>query len=123
MFLSFRTLISPVQALCLHTLTVLVHQHPNLHAAIQARLHNLTLMYLSGSYPSTCEDILVQSAADLHSVLHLTGGKVRGATAWRKSVDSAISGAFSAFSEITSTFGQAHGTRGALIVACTACSQ
>jgi hypothetical protein len=112
-----------MQALCLHTLTALVHQHPNLHAAIQARLQNLTLMYLSGSYPSTCEDTLVQSAADLHSVLHLTGGKVRGATAWRKSVDSAISGAFSAFSEITSTFGQAYGTGARPLLPCIACSQ
>lgn len=93
----------------MHTLTLLVHHHPNLHAGLQAKLHSLSLGHLSGSFPSTSSDSLVQSAADLHSVLHLTGGKVRGAAAWRKSLDGAIASALSALGEIASTIGQAHG--------------
>lgn len=93
----------------MHTMTLLVHQHPNLHVAVHAKLQNLTLAHLSGSFPSTSDDSLVQSAADLHAVLHLTGGKVRGGTAWRKSMNGAIASALSALSEVTSTFGQSPG--------------
>lgn len=97
------------KALCMHTLTLLVHHHPTLHIAIQARLQSLTLIHLSGSYPSTSLDSLVHSAADLHAVLHLTGGKVRGAAAWRRSVDGTISSILSALSELTSILGPSHG--------------
>ena len=93
----------------MHTLTIMVHHHPNLHIAIQARLQSLTLAHLSGSFPSTSNSSLVQSAADLHSVLHLTGGKVRGTVAWKKSVDSAISSAISSLHEVTSSLGAGAG--------------
>ncbi|KAF8318149.1 hypothetical protein DL93DRAFT_2225894 [Clavulina sp. PMI_390] len=97
-----------LQALCMHTITLLVHHHPTLHKGIQSKLQNLTLSHLSGSYPSTSDDTLVQSAADLHAVLHLADGKVNGGRAWRTSTNCAIASAFSALSEITSTLSKPH---------------
>jgi hypothetical protein len=95
----------------MHILTLMVHHHPNLHVAVNIKLHNLTLTHLSGTFPSVSDRALVQSAADLHSVLHLTGGKVRGSVAWRRSVDSAISSALSSLNEVIAPLGASKGER------------
>ncbi|KAF9509877.1 hypothetical protein BS47DRAFT_1300928 [Hydnum rufescens UP504] len=88
--------------LIMQSLCVLIHEHPTLHIALQGRLHSVTLAHLSGTFPSISDPSLVQAAADVHSVLHLTGGKVRAAAVWRKSVDSAVTSAGICLHELTS---------------------
>jgi len=100
----------------MQTLAVLVHAHPTLHIALQARMYNLTLVHLSGSSPSPSNPVLVQSAADLHAVVHLTGGKVRAAVVWRKSLDATLGSLHESLRELTQTSASSSGVFGMWIV-------
>lgn len=94
----------------MQTLTTLAHHHPTSHRALTGQLHNLSLVYLAGSYPSPTSAALVDAAASLHAELHTTGGKVGAAALWRKSVDGASTSLLDSLHELSITSGSVPGT-------------
>ncbi|EJD53473.1 hypothetical protein AURDEDRAFT_79907, partial [Auricularia subglabra TFB-10046 SS5] len=98
----------------LATLARLIAAFPTLLRPLHAQASSLSLRFLQGRYPCPQPSSLVASAAQLNSVLHLTGGKVGGATLWKKSLDDAIGSANMHLGELRSTFadGQRRATQG-----------
>lgn len=88
----------------LATLARLIAAFPTLLRPLHPQASSLSLRLLQGRYPCSQPIPLVTAAAQLHSVLHLTGGKVGGAALWKKSVDDAIGSANMHLGELRSTF-------------------
>ncbi|KAI5119513.1 hypothetical protein M0805_002449 [Coniferiporia weirii] len=78
-----------LKVLCLDTLSVIVPLYPSLHRSLATALSTLSLNLLNGS-STPISSAVVKSASKLHACLHTTGGKVGGASLWRKSVDDTI---------------------------------
>ena len=92
------------QTLCLQTLSQLVPLYPTLLRPSSATLNKLALNLLSGQYPSPTPPKILEAASSLYCCLHLTGGKVGAATAWRKTLDDTLAFGWSAFHGLRSTF-------------------
>ncbi|KAK1233310.1 hypothetical protein PQX77_003536 [Marasmius sp. AFHP31] len=97
-----------VKVLALKTMTRLIPIYPNIHRANHASLSALTLRILLETHGHVSRT-LSGPAAELHAVLHLTGGKVGAATLWRKSVDERLADAWTAFGGLRTTFGDGQG--------------
>ncbi|KZW03784.1 hypothetical protein EXIGLDRAFT_663068 [Exidia glandulosa HHB12029] len=93
-----------LQIVVFTSLARLVAVFPTLVRPLHAQASALSLRFLQGRYPSQQPSALVSAAAQLHSVLHLTGGKVGGANLWKKSVDDALLAANAHVAELRSTF-------------------
>ncbi|KIJ56927.1 hypothetical protein M422DRAFT_23065 [Sphaerobolus stellatus SS14] len=85
------------------SLTNIVPAYPALHRQLHPSLVSLTFRLLSGSATSPTPASVITDACSLHSVLHVTGGKVGAAAQWRKSLDTALSNAWSAFMTLRTT--------------------
>ncbi|KDQ19056.1 hypothetical protein BOTBODRAFT_126918 [Botryobasidium botryosum FD-172 SS1] len=94
-----------LKILSLHTISSMLALYPTLHRALQPSLHKLAMQHLNGSFPSPTPPAIVCAAVNLHASLHFTGGKVGGATVWRKSVNEAIDAALVAIGHLTLTLG------------------
>ncbi|KAL0573964.1 hypothetical protein V5O48_007979 [Marasmius crinis-equi] len=92
-----------IKVLALRTITRLVPIYPNIHRANHASLSTLTLRILSANTTHSSRT-LRDPAAELYSVLHLTGGKVGAATLWRKSLDERLADAWNAFGALRTSF-------------------
>lgn len=88
----------------LETLSHIVPLYPALHRSLSDSLSKFSLLYLNGAAPQPVPVQLVQSASQLFSVLHHTGGKVGAATQWRKSMDDTISFAWGSLLSLRTTF-------------------
>ncbi|KAJ8086825.1 hypothetical protein PM082_005650 [Marasmius tenuissimus] len=93
-----------VKVLALKTITRLIPIYPNIHRANHASLSALT-MRISSETHGHVSRTLSGPAAELHAVLHLTGGKVGAATLWRKSLNERLADAWTAFGGLRTTFG------------------
>ncbi|KAG7096761.1 hypothetical protein E1B28_004173 [Marasmius oreades] len=91
------------KALVLKTITRLVPIYPNIHRASHGGLSAITLNMLFDA-PSQSTKVLGDYAAELHAVLHLTGGRVGAATLWRKSMDERLADAWAAFGRLRTSF-------------------
>ena len=82
----------------------LVTLYPTTHRASSTNLTSFCLGYLNG--PSSCwtKTDIMNSASELYSVLHLTGGKVGSVNLWRKSIDETLSFGWDAFMSLRTTF-------------------
>lgn len=92
------------QNVVLTTLARLVAVFPTLLRPLHTQLSALSLRFLQGRYPTPQSAVLAAAASELHSVLHLTGGKVGGANLWKKNVDEALLAANAHLSELRSTY-------------------
>ena len=88
------------------TLTRLVPLYPTLHRQLYTSMFNLSFRFLSGSSTSPTPQDIILDICNLHAVLHFTGGKVGAAPLWRKSLDTALANAWSAFLALRTTFPQ-----------------
>ncbi|KAH8094810.1 rRNA processing/ribosome biogenesis-domain-containing protein [Cristinia sonorae] len=86
------------------TLTHLIPTYPALHRASQTALTNFAMLYLNGSAPQSLPAPVVKAASRFYAVLHHTGGKVGGASQWRKAVDETLAFCWDALSSIRTTF-------------------
>ncbi|KAI5893914.1 uncharacterized protein SCHCODRAFT_02539725 [Schizophyllum commune H4-8] len=93
-----------LKTLCLQTLSRLIPLYPTLLRPSSGALNKLTLNLLSGQYPSPTPPRILEAASGLYCCLHLTGGKVGAATAWRKTLDDTLAFGWSAFHGLRSTF-------------------
>ncbi|KAL1723421.1 rRNA processing/ribosome biogenesis-domain-containing protein [Schizophyllum commune] len=93
-----------LKTLCLQTLSQLIPLYPTLLRPSSATLNKLALNLLSGQYPSPTPPKILEAASSLYCCLHLTGGKVGAATAWRKTLDDTLAFGWSAFHGLRSTF-------------------
>ncbi|KAL1760148.1 rRNA processing/ribosome biogenesis-domain-containing protein [Schizophyllum commune] len=93
-----------LKTLCLQTLSQLIPLYPTLLRPSSATLNKLALNLLSGQYPSPTPPKILEAASRLYCCLHLTGGKVGAATAWRKTLDDTLAFGWSAFRGLRSTF-------------------
>lgn len=96
------------KALALKTITRLVPIYPNIHRASHGGLSAITLKMLFDA-PSQSTKVLGDYAAELHAVLHLTGGRVGAATLWRKSMDERLADAWAAFGRLRTSFSDGQG--------------
>lgn len=78
--------------------------YPNAHRATFANFHGLSLSFLNGSYPRSTPTTLMEAAARLYCILHLTGGKVGAANLWRKALDDNLVFGWEAFFALRTTF-------------------
>ncbi|TRM68137.1 rRNA processing/ribosome biogenesis-domain-containing protein [Schizophyllum amplum] len=93
-----------LKILCLQTLSRLVPLYPTLLRPSSNALNILALKFLSGQYPSPTKPSLLEAASRLYCCLHLTGGKVGAASAWRKTLDDTLAFGWAAFHCLHSTF-------------------
>ncbi|KAL1708625.1 rRNA processing/ribosome biogenesis-domain-containing protein [Schizophyllum commune] len=93
-----------LKTLCLQTLSQLVPLYPTLLRPSSATLNKLALNLLSGQYPSPTPPKILEAASSLYCCIHLTGGKVGAATAWRRTLDDTLAFGWSAFHGLRSTF-------------------
>lgn len=78
--------------------------YPNAHRATFGNLSALALSFLNGSYPIQTAAPVMEAAARLYSILHLTGGKVGAASLWRKALDDTLAFGWEAFFGLRTTF-------------------
>ncbi|KAF6762174.1 rRNA processing/ribosome biogenesis-domain-containing protein [Ephemerocybe angulata] len=93
-----------LKELCLDTLARLIPIYPNAHRATFGHLSGLALSFLNGSYPRPTSTPLLEAAARLYSILHLTGGKVGAANLWRKALDDNLAFGWEALNSVRTTF-------------------
>ncbi|KAF8514880.1 rRNA processing/ribosome biogenesis-domain-containing protein [Hysterangium stoloniferum] len=86
------------------SLARLIPLYPTLHRQLYTNMFSFSLRLLSGSSVTPTPNAVITDACALHTVLHFTGGKVGAAPLWRKSLDTAIAQAWSAFGTLRSTF-------------------
>jgi hypothetical protein len=82
----------------------LIPNYPTAHRTTFANLSGLALGFLNGSHPRSTPAPLLKSAAQLYSILHLTGGKVGAANLWRKALDDTLAFGWDAFFAVRTTF-------------------
>lgn len=78
--------------------------YPNAHRATFSNLSTLALSFLNGGYPRPTPAPVMEAAARLYSILHLTGGKVGAANLWRKALDDNLAFGWEAFHAVRTTF-------------------
>ena len=92
------------QTLILDTLAHIVSHFPTLHRTLHGSLSSLALQNLNGSAPRPVDEALLQASSRLYSVLHHIGGKVGAAQQWRKFVDDTLQFAWTAVSNLRTTY-------------------
>ena len=95
------------------SLAHLITLYPTTHRVSSTNLKTFCLRYLNDT-PAYCINMdVINAISDLHSVLHLTGGKVGSVNLWRRSVDETLAFGWDAFMSLRTTFAS-HGEGGFL---------